>query len=246
MGPRRSHHRPRQYVRRLGLLQGVQGRRRQPGHRHRGRTWPVSRALSARCAAASRRHGGDVDGGQKLYYHLTLLAETTAGYRNLLSCRLPPTSRVTTTSPGSTGSCSSATTRASSPPPAASAGWSSRRWLAGDPARAEALAGAPGHLRARQPLRRDPGPRHRRPAQDQPPADRDRQAHRRAAARHQRRHYTHRADAVAHDALLCVQTGATIDDPKRFKFEGSEHYLKTAAEMRHLFAEVPDPVTTRC
>ena len=28
--------------------------------------------------------GGDVDGGQKLYYHLTLLAETTAGYRNLL------------------------------------------------------------------------------------------------------------------------------------------------------------------
>ena len=28
--------------------------------------------------------GGDVDGGQKLYYHLTLLAETTQGYRNLL------------------------------------------------------------------------------------------------------------------------------------------------------------------
>ncbi len=53
-------------------------------------------------------------------------------------------------------------------------------------------------------------------------------------------HYTHREDAVAHDALLCVQTGATIDDPKRFKFEGEEHYLKTAAEMRHLFAELPE------
>jgi DNA polymerase-3 subunit alpha len=53
-------------------------------------------------------------------------------------------------------------------------------------------------------------------------------------------HYTHRHDAVAHDALLCVQTGATIDDPKRFKFEGTEHYLKTAAEMRHLFAELPE------
>ena len=52
-------------------------------------------------------------------------------------------------------------------------------------------------------------------------------------------HYTHREDAVAHDALLCVQTGATIDDPKRFKFEGTEHYLKTAAEMRHLFDSSP-------
>jgi len=53
-------------------------------------------------------------------------------------------------------------------------------------------------------------------------------------------HYTNREDAVAHDALLCVQTGSTMDDPKRFKFEGTEHYLKTAAEMRHLFGEVPE------
>src|SRR5437588_8212597 len=45
-------------------------------------------------------------------------------------------------------------------------------------------------------------------------------------------HYTHREDAVAHDALLCVQTGASIDDPKRFRFETQEHYLNTAAEMR--------------
>jgi len=52
-------------------------------------------------------------------------------------------------------------------------------------------------------------------------------------------HYCRREDAVAHDALLCVQTGATIHDPKRFKFEGEEHYLKSAREMRHLFAEVP-------
>ncbi len=53
-------------------------------------------------------------------------------------------------------------------------------------------------------------------------------------------HYTHREDHIAHDALLCVQTGALIDDPNRFKFEGEEHYLKTAAEMRHLFSELPD------
>jgi DNA polymerase-3 subunit alpha len=52
-------------------------------------------------------------------------------------------------------------------------------------------------------------------------------------------HYTKREDHEAHDALLCVQTGALLSDPKRFKFEGTEHYLKSAAEMRHLFREVP-------
>ena len=39
-------------------------------------------------------------------------------------------------------------------------------------------------------------------------------------------HYVHRDDHEAHDALLCVQTGAALSDPKRFKFEGQEHYLK--------------------
>ena len=53
-------------------------------------------------------------------------------------------------------------------------------------------------------------------------------------------HYVSRADAVAHDALLCVQTGSVMDDPKRFKFHGDEHYLKTAAEMRHLFRDYPE------
>ncbi len=53
-------------------------------------------------------------------------------------------------------------------------------------------------------------------------------------------HYVHRGDAVAHDALLCVQTGSLMSDPERFKFHGDEHYLKTAQEMRHLFSEVPE------
>ncbi|MHB8669861.1 MAG: DNA polymerase III subunit alpha [Acidimicrobiales bacterium] len=53
-------------------------------------------------------------------------------------------------------------------------------------------------------------------------------------------HYTRREDHVAHDALLCVQTGSSIDDPKRFKFEGDQHYLKSAAEMRSLFAHWPE------
>ena len=59
-------------------------------------------------------------------------------------------------------------------------------------------------------------------------------------------HYVHREDHEAHDALLCVQTGATLSDPKRFKFEGQEHYLKTSAEMRYLFRDFPRRATTRC
>ncbi len=51
-------------------------------------------------------------------------------------------------------------------------------------------------------------------------------------------HYTHREDAKAHDALLCVQTGSLMSDPDRFKFTGEEHYLKTSAEMRHVFADI--------
>ena len=52
-------------------------------------------------------------------------------------------------------------------------------------------------------------------------------------------HYTDQHDHEAHDALLCVQTGALLSDQNRFKFEGTEHYLKSAAEMRYLFREVP-------
>ncbi|HUV11788.1 MAG TPA: PHP domain-containing protein, partial [Acidimicrobiia bacterium] len=52
-------------------------------------------------------------------------------------------------------------------------------------------------------------------------------------------HYTHREDAEAHDALLCVQTGRTRDDPNRLRFESEEFYLKTASEMRGLFDDYP-------
>ena len=45
-------------------------------------------------------------------------------------------------------------------------------------------------------------------------------------------HYTRRSDAEAHAALLCVQSGSTMDDPNRFKFDADDFYLKTADEMR--------------
>lgn len=53
-------------------------------------------------------------------------------------------------------------------------------------------------------------------------------------------HYTHAEDAQAHAALLCVQSGSTLADPKRFKFDADEFYLKTPAQMRELFRDYPE------
>src|SRR5690554_447834 len=53
-------------------------------------------------------------------------------------------------------------------------------------------------------------------------------------------HYTHAHDATSHAALLCVQSGATLDDPNRFKFDADEFYLKSARQMRELFRDYPE------
>ncbi|MFY9807934.1 MAG: DNA polymerase III subunit alpha [Pseudonocardiaceae bacterium] len=53
-------------------------------------------------------------------------------------------------------------------------------------------------------------------------------------------HYVTQDQAPAHEALLCVGTGKTMDDPNRFKFEGEGYYLKSAQEMRTYWdTEVP-------
>ena len=53
-------------------------------------------------------------------------------------------------------------------------------------------------------------------------------------------HYVHKEQADAHAALLCVQTGRTLSDPKRFKLDGGGYYLKSAAEIREFWdREVP-------
>jgi|TARA_Y100000294_G_scaffold10750_1_gene9961 DNA polymerase-3 subunit alpha len=52
-------------------------------------------------------------------------------------------------------------------------------------------------------------------------------------------HYTCEDDAVSHDALLCVQTGSLVSDEQRFRFHGTQHYVKSAGEMRGLFRDVP-------
>src|SRR6202522_923531 len=48
-------------------------------------------------------------------------------------------------------------------------------------------------------------------------------------------HYVTRDAAHNHEALLCVQTGKTLTDPTRFKFDGDGYYLKSAVEMREIW-----------
>ena len=53
-------------------------------------------------------------------------------------------------------------------------------------------------------------------------------------------HYAAQSDAAAHEVLLCVQSGSTMADAGRFKFDGDGYYLKSPAEMRALFADLPE------
>jgi DNA polymerase III subunit alpha len=55
-------------------------------------------------------------------------------------------------------------------------------------------------------------------------------------------HYLCKDDHHAHEVLLCVQTASSIHDPKRFKFDSDQFYVKTADEMEQLFSHAPEVV----
>jgi DNA polymerase-3 subunit alpha len=185
--------------------------------------------------------GGDVEGGQKLYYHLTLLAETVEGYRNLMKLSSAAYLEGYYYKPrldwelldrhhsgliATTGCLGGVVLQA---------------LLSGDAAEAERRAARLQDIFGRENLFVE--------LQDHGLADQHRtnpqlmEIARRLNApllATNDSHYTHRGDAVAHDALLCVQTGALLSDANRFKFDGTEHYLKSASEMRHLFRDAPE------
>ncbi|MDP8988081.1 MAG: DNA polymerase III subunit alpha, partial [Actinomycetota bacterium] len=185
--------------------------------------------------------GGQSDAGEKLYYHLTLLAESDAGYRNLLKlssraylegyCYKP---RVDWELLGEHHDGLIATT-------GCLGGVVLQALLRGDVDGATDKAARLQDIFGRDSLFVE--------LQDHGLADQRRtnpqliEIARRLGAplvATNDSHYTSQHDAVAHDALLCVQTGSTIDDPDRFRFEGDQHYLKSTAEMRSLFSEVPE------
>ncbi len=184
--------------------------------------------------------GGDTEGGGKLYYHLTLLATSNAGYKNLIQV----VSRAYLEGYYYKPRCD----------------WET---LSDHAEGLVATSGCLGGQVAQALLHDDPDEALRRAGRFQDIFGRENfyvemQDH---GIPEQRRinpmlleiahklnapllgtndsHYTHRHDAEAHDALLCVQTGALLHDEDRFKFHGNEHYLKSAAEMRHLFGDLP-------
>ncbi len=57
-------------------------------------------------------------------------------------------------------------------------------------------------------------------------------------------HYVRKEDAQAHDVLLCIQTGAKINDENRMRYHGPEFYLKTPEEMAAIFRDVPEALAT--
>ncbi|HSC45772.1 MAG TPA: DNA polymerase III subunit alpha [Candidatus Acidoferrum sp.] len=53
-------------------------------------------------------------------------------------------------------------------------------------------------------------------------------------------HYLHHEDAHAQEVLLCIQTGKTMGDANRMKFQTDQFYFKSAAEMAQVFGEIPE------
>ena len=53
-------------------------------------------------------------------------------------------------------------------------------------------------------------------------------------------HYIYKEDDVPHDILLCIQTGKTVEDEDRMKYDGGQFYFKSGEEMASLFSYVPE------
>src|SRR2546430_11567811 len=56
-------------------------------------------------------------------------------------------------------------------------------------------------------------------------------------------HYLCEDDAHAQDVMVCIQTGKSIQDTNRMKFQGTEFYVKSHDEMNQVFKDAPDVLT---
>jgi DNA polymerase-3 subunit alpha len=57
-------------------------------------------------------------------------------------------------------------------------------------------------------------------------------------------HYLNAQDAYAHEILLCIQTGKTINDSQRMKFSTQEIYFKSPSQMQQMFSEIPQALSS--
>ena len=185
--------------------------------------------------------GGDVEGGGKLYYHLTLLAENDIGYRNLIKLSSLAFLEGFYYQPRMDWDLLARHSEGLIATTGCLGGHVLQSLLKGDYNGARARAARLQEIFGRDNLfieLQDHGLANQ--AQTNPQLLRIAQDIGAPVLATNDSHYVHRHDSAAHDALLCVQTASLITDPNRFHFEGTEHYLKPANEMRHLFREVPE------
>ena len=185
--------------------------------------------------------GGDTEGGRKLYYHLTLLAENDRGYRNLIHLASRAFLEGYYYKPRLDWELLAEHSEGLIATTGCLGGHVLQSLLQGDERGALEKAGRLQEIFGRDNLFVELQD-HGLPAQRETNPKLIELAQKLGAPllATNDSHYTHREDHESHDALLCVQTGAVLSDPKRFKFEGHEHYLKTADEMRYLFRDVPE------
>ncbi|QPJ62877.1 MAG: DNA polymerase III subunit alpha [Candidatus Nitronauta litoralis] len=55
-------------------------------------------------------------------------------------------------------------------------------------------------------------------------------------------HYLEKSDFRAHEILLCLQTGKTMDDQYRMRYPSDEYYFKSPEEMKEVFKDVPEAI----
>jgi DNA polymerase-3 subunit alpha len=185
--------------------------------------------------------GGDVEGGRKAYYHLTALAETNEGYRNLIQLASRAYLEGYYMKPKVDWELLAAHHEGLVVTSGCLGGQVLQSLLQGDAQGAYEKAGRFQDIFGRDNFfieLQDHGiPEQRRTTPELLEIAKKLGAPLLAT---NDSHYTEREHAEAHDALLCVQTGALVSDQDRLKFHGDQHYLKTAAEMRHLFRELPE------
>ncbi len=185
--------------------------------------------------------GGDTEGGKKLYYHLTLLAETNQGYRNLIQLASLAFLEGFYYKPRMDWELLEKYSEGLIATTGCLGGHVLQALLHGDQKLATQHAGRLQEIFGKDNLfveLQDHGLQAQRDTNPQL-IEIARKIGAPLIATNDS-HYVHREDHESHGALLCVQTGALLSDPKRFKFEGSEHYLKNSNEMRQLFRDFPE------
>jgi len=186
--------------------------------------------------------GGDTEGGRKLYYHLTLLAQDRTGYRNMIQLASRAFLEGYFYKPRIDWELLDQHSEGLIATTACLGGHVLQALMMGDEAEALTRAGRLQDIFGKDNLFieiQDHGID--KQAQTMPGLlEISRKLGAPLLATNDS-HYVAREDAKAHDALLCVQTNSMMSDPTRFKFDGEEHYLKSADEMRRLFPEADYP-----